>query len=123
MSLRRVPAGAEREEYVPLLLLADESEQQVRSYLNQGELYDCRDDDRLIGVVLSVQHDTNGVELRAVAVEPAVQGQGLGRRMLMDVLDDLRSPVVSRVSENRARLFQRGARISTRPAGERYSGA
>ena len=97
MSLRRVPAGAERERYVPLLLLADESEQQVRSYLNQGELHDYRDDDRFVGAVLAIRHDTDAVELRAVAVEPAAQAQGLGRRMLMAVLDDLRTRGVRRV--------------------------
>jgi len=96
MSLRRVPAGAERERYVPLLLLADESEQQVGSYLNHGELYDCCCDHRLVGVVLAVQHDPDAVELRAVAVESASQGQGLGRRMLVAVLDDLRARGVRR---------------------------
>lgn len=97
MSLRRVPAGAERQHYVSLLLLADESEQQVRSYLNQGDLYEYRDDDCLIGVVLAIAQEADTVELRAVAVDPSSQGQGLGQRMLTDVLDDLRARGVSRV--------------------------
>ncbi|MEA2524134.1 MAG: hypothetical protein QOF73_1361, partial [Thermomicrobiales bacterium] len=37
--LRLVPPGDGRDAYWPLLLLADESEPQVRSYYQQGDLY------------------------------------------------------------------------------------
>jgi hypothetical protein len=36
--LSRVPAGS-RERFLPLFLLADESAQQVQSYMNTGDLY------------------------------------------------------------------------------------
>jgi GNAT superfamily N-acetyltransferase len=45
----------------------------------------------------TVPHARTPWELRAVAVEPASQGQGLGRRMLVAVLDDLRARSVRRV--------------------------
>lgn len=37
--LNLVNPGAERERYLPLLLLADESEALVRSYFQEGDLY------------------------------------------------------------------------------------
>ena len=87
MSLRLVPAGAGRERFLALLLLADESETQVRSYLQLGELYAFSTD----GVVLAVLHQPGVWELKAVAVESGRQRQGIGLRMLAAVLDDLRA--------------------------------
>lgn len=96
-SWRRVPAGDERARWVDLLLLADGSEQQVRSYLNEGELYAYREGEDARGIVLVIRHGTATAELRAVAVDPSSQARGVGRRMLGVVLDDLRSAGVRRV--------------------------
>lgn len=92
-----VPPGAERERYLDLLLLADESEQQVRSYMNEGGLYAWRVDEEDAGMILAIPVNTGGVELKAVAVAPDRQGQGVGSAMLRAALDDLRSRGVKRV--------------------------
>jgi ribosomal protein S18 acetylase RimI-like enzyme len=84
-TLRRIPAG-EREPYLPLLLLADESVAQVRSYMNEGDLYVYSD---AAGIVLAIPAGGDAVELKAVAVAESSQGQGFGKRMLREVLDDL----------------------------------
>lgn len=84
-TLRRIPAG-EREPFLPLLLLADESLAQVRSYMNEGDLYVYSD---AAGIVLAIPTEGDAVELKAVAVAQSFQGQGIGRRMLRQVLDDL----------------------------------
>lgn len=89
-SCRIVDAGPEREHYVPLLELADGSAQQVRGYLNDGDLYVYREIDAEVGAVLVIPRDTGTVELKAVAVEASHQGRGVGRRMLRAVLDALR---------------------------------
>jgi ribosomal protein S18 acetylase RimI-like enzyme len=91
-----VPPGAEREQYIPLLLLADESLAQVRSYMNCGELHAfIGDDSRAVGIVLTIPAE-EGVELKAVAVDAAQHNRGIGRRMLAAVLDELRRRGVRR---------------------------
>ena len=93
LSLERVRPGPEREAFVPLLLLAD-TEPQVRGYLQQGDLYALRGaDGEPLGVtlVLSESAEPGTAELRAVAIDPAQHTRGLGQRMLMGVLADLRA--------------------------------
>ncbi|MCC6703289.1 MAG: GNAT family N-acetyltransferase [Thermomicrobiales bacterium] len=95
--LEMVAAGAGREAFLDLLLLADESELQVRSYLNAGDLYVWRRGGDAVGIVLAIP-DGDAVELKAVAVAPAWQGRGVGSAMLRAVLDDLRGRGVRRVT-------------------------
>jgi ribosomal protein S18 acetylase RimI-like enzyme len=95
--LLRIPPD-DRERFMPLLLLADESEAQVRSYMRCGELYAFHEDgaENAAGIVLAID-DRDGVELRAVAVRADSQGRGVGLRMLRAVLEDLRARGVGRV--------------------------
>jgi ribosomal protein S18 acetylase RimI-like enzyme len=93
LSLERVQPGPEREDFVPLLLLAD-AEAQVRDYLHHGDLYALRGaDGGALGVtlVLSDPAAPGTAELRAVAIDPAQHNRGLGRQMLASVLADLRA--------------------------------
>ena len=93
LSLELIPAGPEREAFVPLLLLAD-AEPQVRGYLHRGDLYALRGaHGELLGVtlVLSDPAEPGTAELRAVAIDPDQHNRGLGRRMLASVLADLRA--------------------------------
>jgi ribosomal protein S18 acetylase RimI-like enzyme len=92
-----VPPGEQREQYLPLFLLADESLQQVRSYMQSGDLYAyVGEDSRAIGIVLTIPSKVRGVELVSVAVESSQQGSGIGQRMLAAVLDELRRRGVPR---------------------------
>ena len=90
-TLISVPPGAERERFQPLLLHAEESLEQVRSYMQSGELYALvgRDQDA-VGIVLTVPAEHGAVELKAVAVDTAQQNRGIGRRLLAAVIEDLR---------------------------------
>lgn len=101
--LEKVPPGAARTALLDLLLLADESEQQVRSYMQKGELFAWRlnEGEDAVGIVLVVPvngEDSNDVELRAVAVREELQGRGIGRQMLTAVLGVLSQ-------EGRRRVF------------------
>jgi ribosomal protein S18 acetylase RimI-like enzyme len=99
LSVSRVPAGASREPYVPLLLLADEPEP-LRTYLDEGDLYVLQDSSGgPLGVTLVLPwHDEATVaELKAVAVDSSTHNRGLGQRMLRGVLDDLRARGTTRV--------------------------
>ncbi|MCA9863837.1 MAG: GNAT family N-acetyltransferase [Thermomicrobiales bacterium] len=99
LTVRRVPAGESREPYVPLLLLADEPEP-LRSYLNDGDLYVLRDQaGSLLGAthVLPWHGEEATAELKAVAVDAGAHNRGLGKRMLREVVDDLRARGKTRV--------------------------
>jgi ribosomal protein S18 acetylase RimI-like enzyme len=96
-TLISVAAGAKRESFLPLLLLADESLEQVRSYMQHGDLFAFVDrDGAAVGIVLAIPTDPGCVELKAVAVDTARQNLGIGRRMLAAVLEELRSRGVRR---------------------------
>jgi ribosomal protein S18 acetylase RimI-like enzyme len=83
---------------MPLLLLADDSETQVRSYYQKGSLFVLRAiDGSVIGMTLVIPERDADVELKAVAVAPELHGRGVGRRMLALVLAELRSAGVRRV--------------------------
>lgn len=89
-SLDRIPAGRARDEFLSLLLLADESKSQVRSYYQGGDLYALRSaSGQTLGITLVLPVD-EGAELKAVAVAPDLHGKGVGQRMLALVLADLR---------------------------------
>ncbi|MEV0272404.1 GNAT family N-acetyltransferase [Hamadaea sp. NPDC050747] len=89
--LRIVAPGAHRDAYLALLDLADDSPDQVRGYYQRGDLYVFDGADGIpLGVVL-VLAAGDEVELKAVAVQTALQRQGIGRRMLAAVLADLRA--------------------------------
>lgn len=83
---------------MPLLLLADSSEMQVRSYLQDGILYVAQIDGVDVGVVLAIPSQLARMELRAVAVDPAHQKQGVGKQMLTMVLNDLNGRGYPRVT-------------------------
>ncbi len=87
-----VPAGADRERWVPLLELADEPEP-LRAYLHEGELFGLVGDDGTpLGAILVIEDPADGrsrAELRAVAVAAHAQGQGVGARMIEAVVQVL----------------------------------
>jgi ribosomal protein S18 acetylase RimI-like enzyme len=96
-TLITVPPGAARERFLPLLLLADESLEQVRSYIHSGELYAFVGHDAVaVGIVLTLPAEQNSVELKAVAVDTTQQNRGIGRRMLAAVIEELRRRGVRR---------------------------
>jgi ribosomal protein S18 acetylase RimI-like enzyme len=97
--LQRVPVGPGRDELIPLLLLADDSESQVRSYYQQGELFVLRaDDGEVMGMALAIPESNRDVELKAVAVAPELHGRGVGQRMMALVLAELRLAGVRHVT-------------------------
>jgi guanyl-specific ribonuclease Sa len=69
--LSRIDEGPARERHLALLLLADESEQQVRSYMQRGDLYEYAADGEVAGIVLAIPRDEGTLEVKAVAIAPA----------------------------------------------------
>jgi ribosomal protein S18 acetylase RimI-like enzyme len=96
--MRIVPPGGDRDAYLPLLRLADDSESQVRGYYQKGDLYALDDESAgPLGMVLVIPEPDGSVELKAVAVDAARHGQGIGKRMLAAVLADLKARGVRHV--------------------------
>ena len=96
-TLKNIAAGAEREQFLPLLLLADESLEQVRSYMQRGDLFAFMDSGGVaVGIVLTISQADGSVELKAVAVDAAHQNLGIGRQMLAAVIAELRRRGVRR---------------------------
>ena len=96
--LRTVPAGSQRDAYLPLFDLADDSADQVRRYYQTGTLFALdAPDSTPIGLVLAIDKPDSSVELKAVAVDASLHGQGIGTRLLHAVLAELRRRGVMRV--------------------------
>ncbi|HEU5432492.1 MAG TPA: GNAT family N-acetyltransferase [Thermomicrobiales bacterium] len=94
LTIERLLSGPAREALLPLLLEADESEPEVRGYMQAGDLYVLRaaGGDAPLGVTLAIPlpNEPDTVELKAVAIAPNQQNRGLGKRMLALALADLR---------------------------------
>lgn len=97
-TMRVVPPGPERDAYLPLLSLADDSIERVHGYYQTGTLYALDDlGGKPIGMILAIPEDGGTVELKAVAVDSAWHGQGVGTGLLRAVLERLRDEGVARV--------------------------
>jgi ribosomal protein S18 acetylase RimI-like enzyme len=68
----------DREELVPLLLQADESEAVLRGYLYEGNLYRVLADGEAVGAVLLIP-EGDGLEIKNIALVEDRRGRGLGR--------------------------------------------
>jgi ribosomal protein S18 acetylase RimI-like enzyme len=98
MRLTIIPSGPERERYLSLYLLADETEDLIRGYMQAGDLYLLRSESgETLGIVLATPFGDGEIELKSVAVDEPHQRQGIGKRMLTMVVDDLASKGVRRV--------------------------
>lgn len=80
-----VKVAGSRESYLPQLLLADESEEAVRKYVNDGDLYEIKCGEQLAGVALLLAQSDKAVELKNIAIVPNYQGKGLGKEALRQI--------------------------------------
>ena len=83
MEIKRIAAG--KKDYLPLLLLADESEAMIDNYLARGDLFVL--DDGGVKAACVVTREAEGVyELKNIAVLPAHQRKGYGARLMRFLL-------------------------------------
>lgn len=72
---------ADKKAYLDLLLLADEQEDMIDKYLDRGEMFVLYDDN--VKAECVVTKEAEGVyELKNIAVSPAFQRQGYGKRLI-----------------------------------------
>lgn len=75
-----------KKRFLPLLLLGDEQESMIDRYLGRGRLY-VLEETEVIGVCVVTEEGDGIAEIKNLAVSPAFQRQGCGRR-LMDFVAD-----------------------------------
>jgi ribosomal protein S18 acetylase RimI-like enzyme len=90
MAVDLVRVRGERERFVPWLLEADESEPILRSYLDDGELYEVRGDHRAIGVCLLLSAGDE-MEIKNIALDETARGRGNGRAAISEIAGLARS--------------------------------
>ncbi|MBP1949710.1 GNAT family N-acetyltransferase [Virgibacillus litoralis] len=73
-----------------LLLLADPSEDLIQVYLDQGQCYVAKIDNRLIGVYILLPINSNRVEIKNIAVEESEQGKGVGKQLVTHAIENAR---------------------------------
>ena len=79
MEIRRVLT--DKKQYLELLLLADEQEDMVDRYLEQGEMYVIADPD-VVGEVVVCDNGGGVFEIKNLATAPEVHGRGYGKALL-----------------------------------------
>jgi ribosomal protein S18 acetylase RimI-like enzyme len=97
-ALRVVPVGSQRDAYLPLFYLADDSVAQVHSYYQTGTLFALDTPEGTgIGIGIAVADSDGSAELKAVAVDASLHRQGVGTRMLLAGLAEQRVRGLRRV--------------------------
>lgn len=71
----------DKKRFLPLLLLGDEQESMIDRYLDRGRLY-VLEDEGVKGVCVVTRAGDGVLELKNLAVDPACQRRGYGRRLV-----------------------------------------
>ncbi len=73
-----------------LLLLADPSEELVKSYLEKGTCYTAELDDETVGVVLIMETKPHTIEVMNLAVKEELHNNGIGKQLLLYVIEEIK---------------------------------
>ena len=71
-----------KKRYLDLLLLGDEQEDMVDRYLERGTMFVMTDGETPVGVCVVTEEEESLLEVKNLAVAPAYQKQGNGRKIL-----------------------------------------
>jgi len=75
-----------KKEYMDLLLLADEQEDMIDKYLEEGDMFALYDGDlKTVAVVKKI--DDEAIEIKNIATYEKYQGKGYGRKMIKYIED------------------------------------
>lgn len=85
ISLQKVDGN--REDFLPQLMLADESEMVVREYFDKGTLFEIKCGELLVGVALVIAQSDTTIELKNIAIVPKYQGKGMGKEVLRQLTE------------------------------------
>ena len=85
LEIRRVTGS--RKQYMPLLLLADESEKMVDRYLERGVMF-VIDDEGVKGECIVTDEGNGVLEIKNIAVYPEYAGRGYGKALIEHLADE-----------------------------------
>lgn len=77
-----VPVEFEKKDFLSLLLLADEQESMIDRYLERGEMFALKDEERTLAVIVVTDEGEGVLEIKNLAVSPDEQKRGYGRAMI-----------------------------------------
>ena len=72
---------ADKKQYLPLLLLADEQEDMIDRYLERGTMY-VLEEAGVKGECVVTDEGSGVLELKSIATDPACHGMGYGRALI-----------------------------------------
>lgn len=78
-----------KKQYLDLLLLADEQEDMVDRYLDDGEMFVLFDPEA-VGECVVVKLEEGVYEIKNIATDPSVHGKGYGRALIEFVVEHYR---------------------------------
>ena len=114
MTVTLTRVDGDRERFVPLLLEADESEPVLRTYLDEGELFEIFDRGEPAGAVLLIPEAEGELEIKNIAIAEDRRGRGLGSAAIDEVAASARARGVRRLvvgtaetSEDLHRFYRR----------------
>ncbi|GAA0453588.1 GNAT family N-acetyltransferase [Alkalibacillus silvisoli] len=73
-----------REQFLSYLLLADESEDIVKQYIDKGDMFSIQVGNEIAGVSLFTYPSRDVVELKNIALAPEFRGIGLGKLVIYE---------------------------------------
>lgn len=79
-----------KEKYMDLLLLADEQENMIKKYLNEGEMFALFDDE-LTSICVVIGESKGIFEIKNIATYEKYQGKGYGRYLINYIFDFYRN--------------------------------
>ena len=74
--------GKNKKDYMPLLLLADESEKMVLKYLERGRMFIIENDDAVVGEIVTTDEGDGILEIKNIAILPEYSRKGYGRALI-----------------------------------------
>lgn len=74
-----------------LLLLADPSEEMIKSYMKHGTCYVACYNGKIIGEYVLIKTRPSTMELINIAVDEKYQGKGIGRKLILDAINKARN--------------------------------
>lgn len=80
-----------RKLYMEWLLLADESEEIVNGYINEGEMFSILYEGQAAGVILFTFHPGQTVEVKNMGLVKNYRGMGLGKTILQEAFEIYRA--------------------------------
>ncbi|GKU82810.1 N-acetyltransferase [Niallia sp. NCCP-28] len=84
--------------FLPILLMADESEEVVKDYIEAGTLFAIKNEENdTIGCILIIDFHENTVEIKNIALIPEFRGRGYGKACIQHILQSAKKMEKERV--------------------------